>query len=309
MKILQRIYEFVELISNIMESYTTSLFLTEETDTESLVLYSFHSLSGNIKKDCKVRSGEGIIGWVFREQKSVLASYFDKRDATTLKFYEKDEDIKSLVAIPLPKNYGVLCVDSKKSYVFTEEKEKILRQMSQIIVSIIDTEKEINEKNILENLLILSFNINETIVNTITKNEFSKEFLQILIERLNLEAVVFVDEEKFLYSIYRNKNKNIFKEFPYDYFDQYSLLGWVLKNKKQLFLEKVSRNEKSFIINKDEPFENVNNFLCIPLTSKKNKNSGALALVKKADDKWNPKEKKTIILLSKLFFKEYFNKK
>jgi len=309
MKAMPRIYEFIELISNTMESYTTCIFLNDDSDGEGLILYYYHSLSRNIKKDCKVQNGEGIIGWVFREQKSVLASYFDKRDATTLKFYEKDEDIKSLVAIPLPENYGVLCVDSKKSYVFTEEKEKILRHMSQVLVSMINAEKEINEKNVLENLLTLSLNTNEIMVHINDKNEFAKEFLEILVERLNLELVVFAYEEKNVFFTYNLNNKNIYKELSYDYFDQYGLMGWVLKNKKELFLEKLNRSEKSFIVNKDEPFENVTNFLCLPLISKKNKKIGALAFVKKINEKWIAKEKKTMTLLSNLFFKEYLNKK
>lgn len=309
MKAMPRIYEFIELISNTMESYTTCIFLNDDSDGEGLILYYYHSLSRNIKKDCKVQNGEGIIGWVFREQKSVLASYFDKRDATTLKFYEKDEDIKSLVAIPLPENYGVLCVDSKKSYVFTEEKEKILRHMSQVLVSMINAEKEINEKNVLENLLTLSLNTNEIMVHVNEKNEFAKEFLEILVERLNLELVAFVFEEKIVFFTYNLNNKNIYKELSYDYFDQYGLMGWVLKNKKELFLEKLNRSEKSFIVNKDEPFENVTNFLCLPLISKKNKKIGALAFVKKINEKWIAKEKKTMTLLSNLFFKEYLNKK
>lgn len=309
MKPMPRINEFIELISNIMESYTTGLFLADDGEAAGLILYCFHSLSKNIKMDCKVQSGEGIIGWVFREQKSVLASYFDKRDATTLKFYEKDEDIKSLVAIPLPENYGVLCVDSKKSYVFTEEKEKILRQMSQVLVSMINAEKEINEKKILENFLSLSLNTNEIIVNSKTKNEFCQEFLELLIERILFEVVVFVVEDKIVSFTCKLNNKNIYKELSFDYFDQYGLIGWVLKNKKELFLEKLNKNEKSFIVNKDEPFENITNFLCLPLISKKNKKTGAMAFVKKINEKWLAKEKKTMVLLSNLFFKEYLNKK
>ena len=309
MKAMPRIYEFIELISNTMEAYTTSLFLDEDSDGEGLILYYYHSLSRNIKKDCTVRNGEGIIGWVFREQKSVLASYFDKRDATTLKFYEKDEDIKSLVAIPLPENYGVLCVDSKKSYVFTEEKEKILRQMSLVLVSLINAEKEIREKNILETLLAISLHTNEIIVHIKDKNEFAKQFLELLMERLNLELVVFVYEEKNVFFTYKLNNKNIYKELSYDYLDQYGLMGWVLKNKKELFLEKLNRSEKSFVVSRDEPFENLTNFLCLPLIYEKNKMAGALAFVKKNQEKWLAMEKKTMTLLSNLFFKEYLNKK
>jgi signal transduction protein with GAF and PtsI domain len=309
MKALSRINEFIDLISNIMESYSTTLFLADDDDDEGLMLASFQSLGSNVKKDCKVRSGEGIIGWVFREQKPVLAGYFDKRDATTLKFYEQDEEIKSLIAIPLPNNYGVLCVDSKKSYVFTEEKEKILRQMASVLVSIINAENEIKEKKSVEKLLSLSINASEIIVNTKDKREFVKEFLELFIENIHVEIGVFVEENKTVYFRYKVNKENIFEQLSYEVFDKYGLVGWVLKNKKELFLEKITKNDKSFILNKSEPFENFTNFLCFPLLSRENKKTGAVAFVKKMNKKWLPKEKKTLALLSNLFFEEYLYKK
>ena len=309
MKALSRINEFIELISNIMESYSTTLFVAEDDDGEAVILSSFHSLGSNIKKDCTVQSGEGIIGWVFREQKPVVAGYFDKRDATTLKFYEKDEEIKSLIAIPLPENYGVLCVDSKRSYVFTEEKEKILRQMAQVLVSIINAENEIKGKKTVEKLLSLSINANEIIVNTKDKKEFVKEFLYLLCEHIHVELVVFVEEDSKIYFRYKENKENTFEEVAYEVFDQYGLVGWVLKNKKELFLEKITKNDKSFILYKNEPFDNFTNFLCFPLLSGENKKTGAVAFVKKMHKKWLPKEKKTLVLLSNLFFKEYLYKK
>jgi hypothetical protein len=99
---MPRINEFIELISNIMESYTTTLFLADDSDGGELTLYYFYSLSKNIKKDCKVQSGEGIIGWVFREQKSVLASYFDKRNE---KWISKEKKTISLLSNLFFKEY------------------------------------------------------------------------------------------------------------------------------------------------------------------------------------------------------------
>lgn len=309
MKVLSRINEFIELISNIMESYSTTLFLADEEDGEGLRLSTFQSLGSNIKKDCKVQSGEGIIGWVFREQKPVLAGYFDKRDATTLKFYEKDEEIKSLIAIPLPEKYGVLCVDSKKSYVFTEEKEKILRQMAQVLVSIINAGQELKGKKTVEKLLSLSIHAHEITVNTKDKREYVKKFLELLTENIHVEIGVFVEEESTFYFRYKANKENVFEQLPYEVFDKYGLVGWVLKNKKELFLEKLTKNDKSFILYKSEPFENFTNFLCFPLVSAENKKSGAVAFVKQMHKKWLPKEKKTLVLLSNLFFKGYIDKK
>ncbi|MBI5556996.1 MAG: GAF domain-containing protein [Deltaproteobacteria bacterium] len=292
-----------------METYTTTLFLAGERDGDTLDLYFFYSLGKNIKKNCKVLSGEGIIGWVFREQKSVLATYFDKRDATTLKFYEKDEDIKSLIAIPLPEKYGVLCIDSKKSYVFTEEKEKILKQMAHVLVAIMKAEKEISEKVVLEHILSLSMNTNELIVNTTNKNDFVRKFLNLLIEMVQLEIAIVIIEEDVIYCAYNVNEKKYFEEFPYDYLDKYGLAGLVIKNKKELFLEKINKNDKSFILYKNEPFGKFTNFLGFPTRCIDSKNIATLAFVKKINEKWLVKEKKYISYIGNLFFQEYINKK
>ncbi len=191
MKTKKRINSFIELISNIMEAYTVILFLADEEDESVLNLSSFCSLSRSLNKKCTIVRGEGIVGWVHKEKKPVLASHFDKRDATTLKFYEKDENIKSLLAIPLPEKYGVLYVDSKKSYIFTEEKEKILTQMSHVLVSVLKSEKEIAEKKLLEFLLTLSLNSNELLSCNLKKDVFIEEFLDFFCDRLDLKYVIF----------------------------------------------------------------------------------------------------------------------
>ncbi|MCB2184331.1 MAG: GAF domain-containing protein [Desulfobulbaceae bacterium] len=305
MKAGNRINRFIELVSNIMEAYTTCLFLADN-DNE-MYLSNFYSLGKNIKTRCKIKKGEGIVGWVFREQKPVLASYFDKRDATTLKFYKRDEDIKSFLAIPLPKNKGVICVDSKKSYIFTEEKEKILINMASILLSIIDLENEINEKNILDKLLSLSLTINELILNIKTKEEFIKDFLFIIKKYLNLNTVISVIENNNINSLSTVDKKDIYLKYNYEYMDNSSLAFWIIKNKKDLFLENFIKNKKSFLVNKEEKYEFISNFLGFYIHG--NGNKGVIILVKKNNEKWNLKEKNTAKLMSDIFIKNYFNKK
>ena len=343
MRTENRINSFIELISNILEAYTVILFLTDEKDESLLHLSSFCSLSRSINKKCIITSGEGIVGWVLKEKKSVLASHFDKRDATTLKFYEKDEKIKSLLAIPLPEMYGVLYVDSKKSYIFTEEKEKILIQMSNVLLAILKTEKELAEKKLLEFLLTLSLNVNELLSSNTTKDVFVEEFLSFFCDRLNLHSAILVIENEAVFWCSFINEKIICEKIKYDFFDRYGFAGWVLKNKKELYLDNISSSDKSFVINKNENYSPFYNFLGFSLsyndkaelsslsaqTDKRvhetsilmqpkaispgiplgyKGKQGVICFIKKNKEKWIVKEKKTVEFISQLFFKEYFHK-
>ncbi|MFH1215192.1 MAG: GAF domain-containing protein [Pseudomonadota bacterium] len=289
-----------------MESYTTILFMVDEKERNLLKIKDFYSLSKNIKEDCRLRSGEGIIGWVLREQKSVLATYFDKRDATTLNFYNKDENIKSVLAIPLAEKSGVLCVDSKKSYFFTEEREKILRQMGNILVSIIKNDIEIKEKRKTDTLLDLSLNFNKIIVNSNKKQEFVEKILFLLSDVFNLKIIVFLIEDENIFLIHEENKKYIFKKVNYHFYDKYGLSGWIIKNKKELLLENISKNEKSYIVNKEEKFDYFTNFFGLPLCCDEKK--GVISFVKKNNEKWLSKEIKILAFICDLFFKEYFQK-
>lgn len=307
----KRVDEFIKLVSNTMEAYTAGLFLRDDQDENCLTLNNFHSLSKYVKKNCRICSGEGIIGWVFREQKSVLASPFDKRDATTLKFYAKDEKIKSLLAIPLPENKGVLCVDSKKSYFFTDEREKILRQMSFILIDIVGAQKEIEQKATLENLLKLSLNIDEILIGSQTKSELLSNFFSVLRERLNVYLIVFSVEGSYIYYSVKSEGYVIENEFPHNFLDEHGFIGWIFKNKKELFLEKIRKTDKSYIVNRKDIFENFSNFFGIPLSvadSSDNKQNAVMAFVKYQNEKWHSKEKKTLTVISHLFFKEWLHK-
>lgn len=304
----KKINSFIELISNIMEAYTVILFLADEKNKSVLHLSSYCSLSRSLKNKCTIVSGEGIVGWVLKENKPVLASHFDKRDATTLKFYKKDENIKSLLTIPLPEKYGVLYVDSKKSYIFTEEKEKILMQMSNVLFSVLKSEKEIKEKKLLEFLLTLSLNANELLSSNVNKNIFVEDFLNFFCDRLYLNSVIFVIEDEAVYWCSILKKKSNFEKIKYDFFDKYGFAGWVLKNKKELYLDNISSSDKSFIINKKENSYDFNNFLGFPLFYKDKRKNGVICFVKRNKEKWIVKEKKTVEFISQLFFKEYFHK-
>ena len=131
----KELQSLVDLVSNTTDAYTTVLFLAPEPG-QALAIAAYQSLSQNIDTQVLIGPGEGLIGWVYKNNKPVNVDKFD-RDTRRLLFYKEDESIKSFMAVPLPGIPGVLAVDSKQRYVFTEKNQKILNQFGETIELVI----------------------------------------------------------------------------------------------------------------------------------------------------------------------------
>jgi signal transduction protein with GAF and PtsI domain len=82
--------------------------------------------------------GDSLIGWVAKNRQPVNIAQFD-RDTRHLKLYRRDEGIKAFLAVPVGED-GVLCIDSKRNYVFTEKHQKILQDFSLIVLMALEME-------------------------------------------------------------------------------------------------------------------------------------------------------------------------
>ena len=303
----QRVQDFIDMISNVMEAYTTSLFVVDEEKNNYLKLYSYLSFSKKLVKNCTLSPGEGIVGWVFREQKPVLAAHFD-RSTKTLKFYSEDEEIKSLMAVPLPEKMGVLCVDSKKSYRFTEEREKIFRQMAVTAVSLIKGERERKEKEFLHNLVKFLVEMEDVIESSSKNISFVDMILSRIVNKLQLSHAFFVVPGNDVHICEKDTIKNETKcnKEEKDYYSPDGLLGWTVKNNKKLVIEKRNeKREKSFILNKKEEIKQFSNIICIPLSNPSFAQVGAFGCIKEKKDKWEKLEIEILERVLDKFFRKW----
>jgi len=146
----------IQLVSNVTDAFTAALFILEN---ESLTFSAYHTLSRNFLHNIEIPIGHGIVGWVAKQGQAVNISHFSQ-DAQKLKFYDQDEQIKSFMAVPIKfegKITGVLAVDSKNQYVFTEKVQKILTDFSSQFAYLIERLKEHRRvKNRLRHFDLLS---------------------------------------------------------------------------------------------------------------------------------------------------------
>lgn len=182
----EEVLRAVKLVANVTDAFTAALFLMDDKKGDILRLRSFQSLCGSVIADVEFPVGAGLVGWVAKTGKSTQTSNF-KGDSSTLQFYSRDEDIKSFAASPLfdgDRVMGVLCVDSKKSYVFTEKMGKILDEFAETIAGIITS----GRRRIRLNVEAVALQDLADIINRLTACQTVSELSQTL--RLAVQSAI-----------------------------------------------------------------------------------------------------------------------
>ncbi len=120
------------LVCSVFDGYSAVLFLKDKRD--DYVLASSFSLGDSINPGTTIKPGAGLVGWIIRNQKPLLINKFD-RNVGCLGYYpsEGESKIKAFMGVSLPGASGVLCIDSKKTYSFSDKDQKILHQFAQLI--------------------------------------------------------------------------------------------------------------------------------------------------------------------------------
>lgn len=133
------------LIANVTEAYTVAIFLADESE-KTLRVGGLHTLSRDFIQDSRIAYGAGLVGWTAENGVRISVCPFE-RDATTLLYYGRDQDLKSFIAVPIldrhDKLLGVISCDSKKSYAFAKITEKILLDCAGQAATILGLVKEV----------------------------------------------------------------------------------------------------------------------------------------------------------------------
>ncbi|UTF50976.1 GAF domain-containing protein [Desulfomicrobium sp. ZS1] len=127
----------LESIGSVFDAYSVVLFCRNSAGTFDLTT-SF-SLGDSIRKGTKIEQGQGLVGWILKNNSPLVVEKFDEKN-TFLGYYgaEQDEQIKVFVGCPLPGGRGALCMDSKKTYAFTSKDQRLLSLFAVVVAAIID---------------------------------------------------------------------------------------------------------------------------------------------------------------------------
>ena len=114
------------IVCSVFDAYSAVLFLPAK-EAESYSLVAGFSLGDHIQKKLIISPGMGLVGWILRNQQPLLINNFD-RSKSKLGYYQGDveSEIKAFMGCPLKKSLGALCLDSKRTYSFSDKDQKIL---------------------------------------------------------------------------------------------------------------------------------------------------------------------------------------
>ncbi|WP_029895181.1 GAF domain-containing protein [Desulfohalovibrio reitneri] len=120
------------IICNVFDAHSAVLFLPE--GKEEFGLQAFFSLSDRVRCGARIAPGQGLAGWIIRNRKPLLINNFDQKRGV-LGYYEPGEEasIRAFMGCPLDNGEGALCLDSKRTYSFSDKDQKILHQFAQLI--------------------------------------------------------------------------------------------------------------------------------------------------------------------------------
>ncbi len=125
------------ILCSVMDAHTAVLFspLSDEAGDCPHGIVAMFSLSDRINRQARIYPGQGLVGWIIRNQEPLLVPKFDQRQ-NHLGYYNgnEDQEIKAFMGCSLPGDGGALCVDSKRQYYFSEKDQKMLHLFADLIV-------------------------------------------------------------------------------------------------------------------------------------------------------------------------------
>ena len=131
---------FVELIFNVYEAHTVALYMKED---DRLICLSAVSFAQSFDKGRSLPLEGTLAGWALKHRAPLIIGNFDK-DEETLGYYGRKEEIKSFMAYPL-EIPGVIVVDSKGKWVFTEKDKKILAHFGKMLSKEVEGQKQLSQ--------------------------------------------------------------------------------------------------------------------------------------------------------------------
>ena len=274
----QEIQGLIDIISNTLEAFTTALFIAPKQDGK-LELVSYQSLSRNIDLEVVIGPGEGLIGWVHKNGKPINVDQFET-DTRRLLFYKTDESIKSFMAVPLGDINGVLAVDSKQKYIFTEKSQKILYQFSLSLHMMVKRLEIARHTQSMSAALAFLSELEELL--GLGNNGKTIDLALSLIrkyagaEACFLTALIPVEPDKYEVIAQNCSFEVDLEDIPISL--NTGLSGWIMQNQRPLILERLrTDSERSYIFYPDEPLGKLLGFAGFPVMSGQ-KLRGALIL-------------------------------
>ena len=236
----------VNLLSNILEAYTTAFFIFDERNRQ-LNLAAMLSLSKFIPTQISLPlEGSGILAQV---QKAGQTIHLDKLHEVTssiphtLPFYREGEShIKGLYAVPVAGGAGILYVDTKYGWGFNHKQQKWIIEFAELLGGLLkNREAEDRQENYAKIFEVLN-RLDEVAFKGYALDNycglFATEWSHIL--GMDYGFLVLRDPEKKNYRILGCTANTPRSLVTQSFSAKNGLIGWVLQNQKNLLIMRLN---------------------------------------------------------------------
>lgn len=258
--------DLIKLVSNVTDAFTAALFILDDQG-ESLDLAAWHSLSKNVIPGARIGLGEGLIGWVAKHDKPVHATQFD-RDTRSLMYYAADETIKSFMAVPIQDGRGVLAVDSKHTFVFTDKAQKILADLAVVVGHTLRFYRVRDRERRYAALVDFLYEIENLSLRFRDKLPYCRGVLASGLRFTGTESAFLCrfDKHQQKYGIEAIEGPAGKHLIPKTYPVSQGLMGWLMREKRPLVLPRIKASgQRSYVFTPRDPFGGFNCFIGVPV--------------------------------------------
>jgi GGDEF domain-containing protein len=236
----------VNLLSNILEAYTTAFFIFDERNRQ-LNLAAMLSLSKFIPTQISLPlEGSGILAQV---QKAGQTIHLDKLHEVTssipltLPFYREGEShIKGLFAVPVAGGAGILYVDTKYGWGFNDKQQKWIKEFAELLGGLLKNQKAEDQQENYARIFEVLNRLDEVAFKGYALDNycglFATEWSHIL--GMDYGFLVLRDPEKKNYRILGCTANTPRSLVTQSFSAKHGLIGWVLQNQKNLLIMRLN---------------------------------------------------------------------
>jgi len=259
------IQKIVEIISNLTDAFTAAIFFYDK-DQQKIDLVAHHTLSKLFITVNQMPVNEsGLLGWVLKNQQPVNMHQL-QNNLRSIPYYREAENIKAFIAVPLPDNKGIITVDTKKQYSFSDKIQKILFQFAEIVNKLASDNLFYAQRKYYQHIDLIFANPD--------KLPGSRHRLEVYFARLLNELCSATDTDRALIAMLVDDMfeimvhvGNIPQNTIRNNFDPAKgLAGLLLKNLRPIRIMNIkSPGQKQFIFNNDDGLTDFKSFIGVPI--------------------------------------------
>ncbi len=270
MEVSKTFTSVVRLLSVVLDAYTTAFFITDPK-TGRLDLAAVQSLSKFIGENVSLPIDEsGILSQVQKIGQTIHMDKIEVEEVSGLvPLYGPGESLlKGICAVPVGDGAGVLYVDTKYSWGFSDKQRKCIREAANVLNDLLDQQECVSRQEGSERMLDLWRRVDEAGRSEGSIEECAQEMVNECARFLGVENAFMALKEPgenvfrliaFTSSVPRGIQN---QSFPVDR----GLLGWVFKNERTLSIPKLNPDSPDhFLFYQGESLPHQGVFLGIPV--------------------------------------------